>query len=182
MTAMAQSRRQEEQEEQDHVDAFLARHGDTLPVDLETEAIVDRITGLSKRFVSGMEETLADFGLSYGEWKVLTNLRWAGQPYRRTPGQLAKRAELSSGAMTNRLDRLEEAGLVRRLPDRDDRRSVIVELTEKGSEVWQRAVGVQGEKERLVASALDDREKKQLNALLRRLMLVFEAQEPKKSK
>jgi DNA-binding MarR family transcriptional regulator len=179
MTAMARPRRQAEQ---DHIDAFLAKHGDTLPVDLETEAIVDRITGLSKRFISGMEETLADFGLNYGEWRVLTNLRWAGPPYRRTPGQLAKSAELSSGAMTNRLDRLEEAGLVRRLPDPEDRRSVIIELTGKGSEVWERAVGAQGEKERLVGSALDAREKKQLNALLRRLMLVFEAQEPKKSK
>jgi DNA-binding MarR family transcriptional regulator len=129
-----------------------------------------------------MEDTLAGFELNYGEWRVLTNLRWVGAPYRRTPGQLAKSAELSSGAMTNRLDRLEEAGLVRRLPDPDDRRSVIVELTEKGNDVWLRAVGAQGEKERLVASALDDREKKQLNALLRRLMLVFEAEEPKKSK
>ena len=179
MSAMARPRRQAEQ---DHIDSFLARHGDTLPVDLETEAIVDRITSLSKRFISGMEDTLADFGLNYGEWKVLTNLRWVGKPYRRTPGQLAKSTELSSGAMTNRLDRLEEAGLVRRLPDPEDRRSVIVELTEKGSDVWHRAVGVQGEKERLVASALDDREKKQLNALLRRLMLVFEAQEPKRTK
>jgi DNA-binding MarR family transcriptional regulator len=179
MTSMARPRRQEEQ---DHIDAFLEKHGDTLPVDVETEAIVDRITGLSKRFISGMEDTLVGFDLNYGEWRVLTSLRWVGPPYRRTPGQLAKSAELSSGAMTNRLDRLEEAGFVRRLPDPDDRRSVIVELTEKGNDVWLRAVGAQGEKERLVASALDDREKKQLNALLRRLMLVFEAQEPKKSK
>lgn len=179
MTGMARSRRQEEQ---DHIDVFLEKHGDTLPVDVETEGIVDRITRLSKRFISGMEETLTGFDLNYGEWRVLTSLRWVGPPYRRTPGQLAKSAELSSGAMTNRLDRLEEAGFVRRLPDPDDRRSVIVELTEKGNDVWLRAVGAQGEKERLVASALDDREKKQLNALLRRLMLVFEAQEPKKSK
>lgn len=168
--------------EQDHVDRFLAEHGESLPVDLETEGIVDRIGGLQRRFVSSMEETLEGFDLNYGEWKVLTSLRWAGPPYRRTPGSLAKRADLSSGAMTNRLDRLEEAGLIRRLPDPDDRRSVIVEMTEKGNEVWQQSVGAQGEKERLVASALDDREKKQLNALLRRLMLVFEAQEGPKDK
>jgi DNA-binding MarR family transcriptional regulator len=167
---------------QDHVDAFLAKHGGGLPVDLETEGIVDRITGLSRRFISSMEDTLAAFDLNYGEWKVLGDLRWAGPPYRRTPGQLAKTAELSTGAMTNRLDRLEEAGLVRRLPDPDDRRSVIVELTDQGNELWEGAVGAQGEKERLVASALDDREKKQLNALLRRLMLVFEEQESDKPK
>ena len=85
--------------------------------------------------------------------------------------------ELSSGAMTNRLDRLEQAGLVRRLPDPRDRRGVIVELTERGRETYQRAVGVQAKKEELVTAALNEREKKQLNALLRRLMLEFERRE-----
>jgi DNA-binding MarR family transcriptional regulator len=85
--------------------------------------------------------------------------------------------ELSSGAMTNRLDRLETAGLVRRLPDPADRRGVVVELTEKGRETYGRAVGVQAQKEELVTAALSAREKRQLNALLRRLMLEFERRE-----
>ena len=79
-----------------------------------------------------MEETLDEHGLSWGEWKVLGLLRHAGPPYRSSPGYLAERAELSSGAMTNRLDRLEAAGLIRRLPDPTDRRGVQVELTEAG--------------------------------------------------
>jgi DNA-binding MarR family transcriptional regulator len=161
----------------DHVDVWLAKIGETLPeIDLETEGIVDRIHGLSKRIVASMEETLEDFDLNYGEWKVLAQLRWAGPPHRRTPGQLARSAELSTGAMTNRLDRLEESGFVRRLPDPDDRRSVLVELTRKGNDVWEKAVGAQGQKERMIASALNEREQKQLNALLRRLMLEFERQ------
>ena len=85
--------------------------------------------------------------------------------------------ELSSGAMTNRLDRLEEAGLVRRRPDPNDRRGVLMEMTEKGRETYERAVGVQAKKEELVTSALDAGEKKQLNDLLRRLMLEFERRE-----
>jgi DNA-binding MarR family transcriptional regulator len=79
--------------------------------------------------------------------------------------------------MTNRLDRLEQAGLVRRLPDPDDRRGILVELTPEGKRVYEDAVGVQGRKESLVASALSVSEKKQLNALLRRLMIEFERAE-----
>ena len=66
---------------------------------------------------------------------------------------------------------------MRRLPDPRDRRGVIVELTERGRETSQRAVGVQAKKEELVTAALNEREKKQLNALLRRLMLEFERRE-----
>jgi DNA-binding MarR family transcriptional regulator len=63
---------------------------------------------------------------------------------------------------------------VTRLPDPDDRRSVVVELTDHGRETYRRAVGVQAEKEALVAAALNPREKSQLNGLLRKLMLEFE--------
>ena len=76
--------------------------------------------------------------------------------------------------MTSRLDKLEHADLVRRLPDPDDRRGIQVELTEKGLETWRKSVGVQARKEALIASALGEDEKEQLNALLRRLMLAFE--------
>jgi DNA-binding MarR family transcriptional regulator len=166
-------------QEQDHIDRFLEEIGPELPptLDLEVEGIVDRIGGLSKRFRRSMEETVAEFGLTHGEWHVLSHLRHIGPPYRRSAGQLAERAELSSGAMTNRLDRLEQAGLVRRLPDPDDRRGVQVELTEAGHRVSQESVTVQAAKEALMAGALTKDEKRQLNSLLRRLMLEFERRE-----
>jgi DNA-binding MarR family transcriptional regulator len=85
--------------------------------------------------------------------------------------------ELSSGAMTNRLDRLEEADLVRRLPDPEDRRSVVVELTDHGRETIQKMVGAQAQKEALLAMSLSAREQKQLNGLLRKVMLEFERRE-----
>jgi DNA-binding MarR family transcriptional regulator len=80
---------------------------------------------------------------------------------------------LSSGAMTNRLDRMERAGLVRRLPDPVDRRALQIELTEAGWKLWQDSVEVQAEKEARIASALDEREKGQLNDLLRRVLNAF---------
>ena len=79
--------------------------------------------------------------------------------------------------MTNRLDRLEQSGLVRRLPDPDDRRGVLVELTDHGRETYRSAVGVQAKKEALFASALSAGEQTQLNGLLRQLMLEFERRE-----
>jgi DNA-binding MarR family transcriptional regulator len=164
-------------DEQDHVDRWLAEHQLPGAVDLEVEGIVDRINGLRRRLHRMLDETLADFGLSTGEWKVLTHLQLDGPPYRKSAGKLAKWAELSSGAMTNRIDRLETDGLVRRLPDPDDRRGVLVELTDKGRKAWEDSVSAQAEKESLIAAALSDKEKKQLNALLRRLMREFERRE-----
>lgn len=164
--------------EQDHVDRFLESIHLVFPeLDLDVEGIVDRIGGLERRLKRMMDSTLEEFGLDTGEHRVLSRLAQAGPPHRSTPGRLAKGMELSSGAMTNRLDRMEDAGLIRRLPDPDDRRSVLVELTDHGRETYRSAVGVQAKKEALMAAALTDREKVQLNALLRKLMREFERRE-----
>ena len=168
-------------DERDHVDRWLDETQLPGAVDLEVEGIVDRINGLRRRFSRMLDETLHDFDLSVGEWKVLTHLQLDGPPHRKSPGQLSRWAELSSGAMTNRLDRLEEAGLVRRLPDPDDRRGVLVELTDAGRAAWEQSVSAQAEKESLVAAALSAKEKQELNALLRRLMREFERREQKHS-
>jgi DNA-binding MarR family transcriptional regulator len=168
-------------EERDHVDRFLDEIRDELPaeVDLTVEGIVDRIHGINWRIRKMLDETLEQQGLSNGDWKVLNTLRWHGKPYRRSAGELAKRADLTSGAMTSRLDQLEEEGLVRRLRDPDDRRGVLVELTEKGRKRHEEAFGVQAEKEALLGEALGDRDLEQLNALLRRVMLTLEERFPK---
>jgi DNA-binding MarR family transcriptional regulator len=159
----------------DAVDRMLQIWKKELPeLDLATEGIVERIQKLNKYVDRAMNETLAEFGLDRGEWRVLGALRRSGPPYRRSPGQLAEDLGLSSGAMTNRLDRLERAGLLRRLPDPNDRRSLQVELTDAGWQAWQDSTGVQARKEALIAAALTTDEKERLNRLLRRLMLEFE--------
>jgi DNA-binding MarR family transcriptional regulator len=81
---------------------------------------------------------------------------------------------LSSGAMTNRLDRLEGAGLIRRRPDPKDRRSLQVELTDKGHEVWLETVHAQAAKEAAIGAALNERELAQLNNLLRKVLAGLE--------
>jgi DNA-binding MarR family transcriptional regulator len=168
--------------ERDHVDGFLEDIADDLPahLDLTVEGIVDRIGGINYRIKRMHNETLDELGLTMSDWQVLCALRWAGAPYRRKAGWLARRADLTSGAMTSRLDALEQEGLVRRLRDPEDRRSVLVELTEKGVQRHEEAMAIQGPKEALLAEALTDREKEQLNSLLRRVMVTLEARYPGK--
>jgi DNA-binding MarR family transcriptional regulator len=163
----------------DHVDHLLERIATLareVEIDLDVEGIVDRIGGINRRMKRGMEATLAEHGLSHPDWGVLSSLRLVAG-HRSSPGELASNLELSSGAMTSRLDRLEKEGLVRRLPDPDDRRGVVVELTEAGREAWDKAASVQGRKEAFFAAALTKEEQRQLNDLLRKLMLAFEERE-----
>jgi DNA-binding MarR family transcriptional regulator len=161
--------------ERDSVDETLEVWARELPqLDLETEGVVTRIDQLHRYLEKSMRETLDAFDLSHGEYKLMVHLRYWGPPYRGRPGKLADRLGLSSGAMTNRLDNLERRGLVRRIDDPDDRRGVLVELTDEGKRLWDEAVGVQAEKEAIVDAALTADEKLALNDLLRRLMNVFQ--------
>jgi DNA-binding MarR family transcriptional regulator len=168
--------------ERDHVDTFLEEISADLPADLDltVEGIVDRVGGIHRRIKWMHDETLDELGLTMSDWHVLTALRWAGEPYRRKAGELARRADLTSGAMTSRLDALEKEGLVRRLRDPADRRSVVVELTDKGRRKHEQTMGIQADKEALLAAALTDHEKEQLNALLRRVMITLEGRYPGK--
>src|SRR5207249_9585932 len=123
-------------------------------LDPEVEGIVDRIQGLNRRFHRALDETLAEFKLDYAEWKLLGLLYREAEVYRSSPGRLARLMELSSGAITNRLDRLEEAGFLRRLPDPDDRRGILVGVAAGGNPGYGEAGGGQGRKGAFFASAL----------------------------
>jgi len=142
-------------------------------LDARTEGVVDRIGMIEKYIRRTHDETLEEFGLSWGEVRVLGSLRYGGAPYRSTPGHLGSQLDLSSGAMTARLDKMEAADLIRRLPDPSDRRGVVIELTDHGKELFEQSVALQIEKESIVAATLDDAERDQLNDLLRRLVIAF---------
>ncbi len=165
--------------ERDHLDRFLARL-DVLPpeveIDREVEGLVGRMNAIVRRIKRAQDETLAGHDLTSADWHMLTALRLA-DGRRSSPGALTAELEVSSGAMTSRLDRLESAGLVRRLPDPADRRGVIVELTDAGLAAWDTAASDQGRREAFFASALTGDEQRRLNALLRKLLLAFEARE-----
>jgi DNA-binding MarR family transcriptional regulator len=144
-------------------------------IDLEIEAAVQRINWIFRRLRRRMDETLAEHELSFEEWGLLGHLKLAGAPYTSTPGKLAEKQGLSTGAMTNRLDRLEQAGLIRRRPDPGDRRSLQVDLTDNGHEAWLQTVHAQAAKEAAIGAALSQRELGQLNQLLRKVLFELES-------
>lgn len=112
----------------------------------------------------------ARFGLQSGEFDVLATLRRSGAPYALTPTALYEATMVTSGAMTNRLDRLEKSGLIARGPHPEDRRGVVVKLTEKGRALIDEAVAAHVENEREILSVLTETEQETLAALLQKLI------------
>ena len=155
----------------DHIDQAIREFPE---IDPSVEAIVSRIDKLSRYLNKSTAESLARHELTEGEYKVLVKLRLAGDPYRLSPGELSQMLLLSTGAMTNRLDRLEEGGLVVRRPDPRDRRGILVELTSRGQDVLVAAVGEQAAKEAKLVEVLDGDERERTNELLRKLLIHFE--------
>ena len=168
------ARRRDPKVERDELDDALTVWAREIPdLDPLTEGIVERIQILAKRFDRSLDETLAESGLDRRAFHVLGKLRSGGPPYQRSAGQLAAHMRLSSGAMTNRLDRMETAGLIRRLADPTDRRGTLIEPTELGHETWDRTVGTQAVREAQIASVLDAASREELHDLLRTLMRAF---------
>lgn len=144
-------------------------------IDPQVEGVVDRMSSINKHVNRAFDETLASHGLSHGEYKLLLRLATRSADNRMSAGDLSRALMLSSGAMTNRLDRLESAGLVRRVPDPRDRRGVLVELTDSGRRQIDRAVTEQAAKEIDVLGALTPQELAELNLLLRKVLSSLES-------
>lgn len=113
---------------------------------------------------------LAKFGLKMGEFDVLATLRRAGAPYELSPTDLYEATMLSSGGMTNRIDRLTKMGLVARSPNPDDRRSTLVSLTEKGFELVDGMIAEHAAHKQSLIESLSGAERVQLSALLAKLI------------
>src|SRR3954468_9749570 len=135
-------------------------------IDSEVEGVVSRMSAINKHVQREFDETLAGHGLNHGEYRLLLRLSTRSADNRMSAGDLSRALTLSSGAMTNRLDRLETAGLVRRVPDPRDRRGVLVELTDEGKKTIDEAVTEQAAKEIDVLGVLKPRELSSLNQLL----------------
>jgi DNA-binding MarR family transcriptional regulator len=156
----------------DEIDRIVEQWSRERP-DLDTTPTetLQRITRLSLLQGVSFARVFAAYGISFGEYLVLAALRRAGPPYRMNPTRLFNSVILSSGAMTNRLDRLEQMGLVERQPDPADRRGRLVALTDRGREVVDAAVVDHLENEQRLLGALDAGEREQLAGLLRKLLL-----------
>ena len=159
---------------QDSVDRFIEASLALFPgLNPETEGVIDRIQKVAKHAKKLTERSVKDVGLNIGEFHTLVRLRVA--PEHRLPaGDLAEHLDLSTGAMTNRLDGLEEAGLITRERAVADRRSVLVTMTSKGQDTLIRAIEAAGKEETALLAVLSEPQRRQLNGLLRTLVLAFE--------
>jgi DNA-binding MarR family transcriptional regulator len=160
----------------DHVDRLRAQWLRELPeVDTSPMEVVGRARRITLALRPDIEAVFARHGLDAGEFDVIGSLRRSGPPFRLRPTELYKMLMISSGGLTDRLARLEARGLVRRLPSPEDRRSLMVELTEEGVAVAEAALAGDMAVEKAKLAALDREEQAQLAALLRKLALSIEA-------
>lgn len=134
-------------------------------------AVLGRLFEAAERVLRDhLNPLFAEAGLQPGEFDVLATLRRSGAPYMLSPTRLYEAAMISSGGMTNRLDRLERAGLVERRPDPDDRRGKLIALTVAGRRVIDETITRHVANEEQLLSALTTAEQETLNALLRKLI------------
>jgi len=163
----------------DHVDGVLAEWRKEAPrLDTSSVAVVARIGRAGALLDRGLNENFTRFGLNRTSWDALASLRRAGPPFRRSPTELYRSLMRTSGGVTHLVDRLEQEGLVERVPDPDDRRGVLVSLTRRGRTVVERVGPSHLETERRMLAPLTKQEQAELARLLRKLLIGLEQQDP----
>jgi DNA-binding MarR family transcriptional regulator len=138
-------------------------------------AIFGRIWRLSANLSSCISEWLAPLGLNFESFSLIVTLRRSGAPYELNPTALYRESLISSGAITNRIDRVEALGLVRRRPDPVDRRGTIVRLTPKGRALADKAIKLHFEKLADCLSGMSSNDQAGLALLLANLLRSVES-------
>lgn len=160
---------------QDEVDRLVAAWQRERPdADVAPLAVLSRVSRLAKHVDTARKQAFESHDLEIWEFDVLAALRRAGEPYRLSPGQLGLQTLVTSGTMTNRIDRLEQKGYVVRRPDPDDRRGVHVELTASGRDCVDGALDDLLASERSLLAGLPNSEQRELATLLRSLTTQFD--------
>ncbi len=152
------------------VEAWARERSD---LDLSAMAVFSRISRLARHLDLARREAFTAHDIESWEFDVLAALRRAGAPYELSPGRLLRETLVTSGTMTNRVDRLAARGFVERSPDPDDRRGVIVRLTPEGKTAVDGAFGALLDAERALLSGLPAKERTRLAGLLRSLLEPF---------
>ena len=152
------------------VEAWSRERGD---LDLAPVEVFSRISRLARHLDLARRRAFTEHGIVGWEFDVLSALRRAGAPYELSPGRLLRETLVTSGTMTNRVDRLAARGLVERLPDPDDRRGVLVRLTPDGKDTVDGAFESLLAAERQLLADLPPRDRSRLATLLRPLLVPF---------
>lgn len=159
----------------DEVDRIVEAWARERPdLDVAPLSVLSRVTRLSRHLDLARRQAFARHGLEPWEFDVLSALRRAGAPYRMSPGSLLTQTLVTSGTMTNRIDRLAARALVERRPSPDDRRGVLVSLTDEGRARVDAAMETLLDVEHTLLAALPDADRDRLADLLRTLVTPFD--------
>lgn len=160
----------------DEVDRVtLAWQRERPDLDVTPLQVLSRVSRLARHLDLARRQAFAAHDLETWEFDVLAALRRAGEPYALSPGQLGAETLVTSGTMTNRIDRLEHRGLVRRLPDPSDRRGVRVVLTQTGRSAVDDALSDLLAREHALLESVPEERRVDLADLLRGLVHAFDA-------
>jgi DNA-binding MarR family transcriptional regulator len=160
----------------DEVDDLVAAWRAERPdLDVQPLQVLSRVSRLARHLDRARRTAFARHGLETWEFDVLSALRRQGAPYQLSPGSLLRATLVTSGTMTNRIDRLAAAGLVRRQPDPQDKRGVLVTLTPEGRARVDAALADLLGREEALLTGLDRGEREELASLLRTLLAPFDA-------
>ncbi|GAA0276034.1 MarR family winged helix-turn-helix transcriptional regulator [Actinomadura nitritigenes] len=161
---------------EDEVDRLVAAWQAERPdLDVRPLQVLSRVSRLARHLDRARRAVFAAHQVESWEFDVLTALRRAGSPYQLSPGQLLRATLVTSGTMTNRIDRLAAAGLVERHPDPQDKRGVQVRLTEAGLTRVDAAFADLLGREQAILEALTPDQRETLAVLLRTLLIPFDA-------
>ena len=162
-------------ESRDEVDDLVAAWRIQRPdLDVEPLQVLSRVSRLARHLDIARRSAFTSHGLESWEFDVLSALRRIGPPFQLTPGALLRATLVTSGTMTNRIDRLTARGLVRREPDPADRRGVLVTLTGQGEIVVDAALADLLESERKLLAGLSEQQRQALANMLRTLLAPFD--------
>ncbi|GAA1851360.1 MarR family winged helix-turn-helix transcriptional regulator [Brevibacterium marinum] len=162
----------------DEVDRIVAAWRHERPdLDVSPMEVLSRVSRLARQLDLARKASFNDYGIEGWAFDVLSALRRSGEPYQLSPSTLLQETLVTSGTMTNRIDRLVTAGWVERLPDPGDRRGVLVRLTSDGRATVDSALADLLVKEREILSDLTPAGRRKLAALLRQLSTGFDADE-----
>lgn len=166
----------------DDVDEIVAAWRRERPdLDVSPLEVLSRVSRLARRLDLARGSAFSEHLLDGWAFDVLSALRRAGEPYELSPGQLVQQTLVTSGTMTNRVDRLERSGFVERRPDPGDRRGVLVRLTPAGRDVVDSAMADLIEQEKSLLSELSAADRAQLAGLLRRMLAPLETRETREA-
>lgn len=159
----------------DQVDRILAQWRAERPdLDVGPMGTLGRMSRLYRHLREGMDKVFLEHGLSRASFDVLATLRRSGSPFALSPSVLIEWTMVTSGTMTNRIDRLEAAGLVERRRNPDDKRGFLIGLTDTGHALIEEAVTAHVANQHRLTAALSEDERKALDALVAKWLAAFE--------